>query len=427
MEIEQLVCDYVDAHWDRLAQITRDLVQRPSENTPPTGAEGECQQYLATALRGMGWETALYLPDEVPGVAEHPLYWRGRDYTGRPNLGARREGLGGGRSLVLSGHIDTVPRGTQDWTRDPFGGEIQGNRLYGRGSVDMKAGAATNLFVAEAIQKLGLRLRGDLVLETVVDEEFGGVNGTLAGRLAGYNGDAAVISEPTSLRICPAQRGGRNVFLTFRAAGGILGGARPGAGVIDQLTRFLAALPAFAASRRAAAPAHEYYGGSADPVPVSIGKIFTSPWGFGEPMTNPESCRVEMSWQAMPGETLEKVDAQFMAWFEELLADAPGVFCTRPLIEYPIRWLPGSAIGRDEPLITELSAAAASALGTSPPVTGMEGPCDMYVFHLAGIPAVLWGARGGNIHAADEYVELDSVSAAAKALLLFVCRWCGTA
>ncbi|MGH9665402.1 MAG: M20/M25/M40 family metallo-hydrolase [Bryobacteraceae bacterium] len=80
---------------------------------------------------------------------------------------------------------------------------------------------------------------------------------------------------------------------------------------------------------------------------------------------------------------------------------------------------------RSDPLVRELAACAAEVLGTPPPVEGIEGPCDMYVFHRFGIPAVLWGPRGGNTHAADEYLEIDSAVAAAKALLLFVSRWCG--
>jgi acetylornithine deacetylase len=131
----------------------------------------------------------------VPGIHDHVIFRGGRDYTGRPNVGARKPGTGGGRSLLLSGHIDTVPKGTQPWTRDPFGGEVENNRLFGRGSNDMKAGVAMNMFVVEALSRLNLSLSGDLLFETVVDEEFGGVNGTLAGRLRGFNADATGKSD----------------------------------------------------------------------------------------------------------------------------------------------------------------------------------------------------------------------------------------
>src|SRR5262249_10961354 len=157
----------------------------------------------------------------------------------RPNVVGRLQGNDKGRSLLLSGHIDTVPAGTQKWTRDPFGGQIEGNRLYGRGSNDMKAGVATNLFVLEALRELNISLTGDLLFETVIDEEFGGVTGTLAGRLRGVNADAVVLSEPSFLRICAAQRGGRIAHITLNASGGILDDRTGGAGVIEQLRFFL--------------------------------------------------------------------------------------------------------------------------------------------------------------------------------------------
>jgi len=418
-KLQATIADHVERRRARLIELTRDLVRIPSENKAPHGSEFACQQYVAGVLRAAGWSPELYELSEVEGLASHPLYLAGRDYAGRPNLGARLRGAGNGRSLVLSGHIDTVPAGTQPWTRDPFGGEVEENRIYGRGSNDMKAGVATNLFVVEALRELGLRLRGDLVFETVVDEEFGGVNGTLAGRLKGFNADAAIISEPSFLRICPAQRGGRTAHITFRAPGGVLTEGRfPGAAVA-QLTRFLSAVPEFAAARRRKVKPHELYADSPDPVPVSVTKVFTAPWGTGEPMTIPEECRVELYWQLMPGETQAEVEREFFEWLDGVSGS------DQPQVRFPIRWMPGSAISKSEPLVRELADCAARVLGSAPPIAGIEGPCDMYVFHQAfSIPAVLWGPRGGNTHAADEYVEIDSLVQAAKTLLLFVCEWC---
>jgi acetylornithine deacetylase len=290
----------------------------------------------------------------------------------------------------------------------------------------MKGGVGTNLFVVEALSDLNLKLRGDLVFETVVDEEFGGVNGTLAGRLQGFNADAAVISEPSFLRICPAQRGGRTAHITLKSSGGVLTEGKFPVGVVEQLRYFLLKVEDFAELRRKRAKVHELYAQNIDPVPVSITKVFTSPWGTSEPITIPEECRLEMYWQLMPGELQENVEQEFFAWLNEVVAAAPQLFPTAPRVEFPIRWMPGSYILKSEPLVAELSACASRVLGKEPAIVGIEGPCDMYVFHQEfGIPAVLWGARGGNTHAADEYLEIDSVVAAAKTLLLFVCLWCG--
>jgi acetylornithine deacetylase len=426
--IQQDLASYVDKHADRLVGIVQDLVRIPSENMPPEGSEGQCQSYVSALLQDLGWQPRLYLLGDVPGLKEHPLFVAGRDYRNRPNIGAVHKGAGSGRSLLLSGHIDTVPRGSLPWTRNPFGGDIEGNRVFGRGSNDMKGGVGTNLFVLEALHQLGIQLNGDLLFETVIDEEFGGVNGTLAGRLMGFNADAAIISEPSFGRICPAQRGGRTAHVTLEAAGGVLTeGAFP-VGVIEQLTFLLIQLRRFAEQRRATTKPHKFYAHHGDPVPVSVTKVITSPWGTREPITIPEQCKIEIYWQMMPGETQENVDREFLDWLNSLSSIPGSPFSRAPQVTFPIRWLPGSAISDSEPIITELAECATQIGGQPPAVVGIEGPCDMYVFHqVTGTPAVLWGAKGGNTHAADEYVEIDSLIHAAKVLLTFVCRWCGVA
>ena len=110
---ENKLDSYVNDHRDRLVDIIRDLVRIPSENTPPDGCEETCQEYVAEFLREQGLHPTLYQLGDVPGLKAHPLYGEGRNYQRRPNVGARKKGSGGGRSLVLSGHIDTVPRGSQ--------------------------------------------------------------------------------------------------------------------------------------------------------------------------------------------------------------------------------------------------------------------------------------------------------------------------
>ncbi|MFN7938685.1 MAG: M20/M25/M40 family metallo-hydrolase [Bryobacteraceae bacterium] len=414
-------------HRERLHQIAQDLVRTPSENMPPVGAETSCQEYVLAHFRRCGLQTEAYRPDEVEGIKDHRWYWPGRDYAGRYNVAGRRKGSGGGRSLILSGHIDTVPAGSQPWTRGPFSGEIDGNRLYGRGANDMKAGVAMNLFVAEELQRRGVVLQGDLLIETVVDEEFGGANGTLAGRVRGDVADGAIITEPSFLRVCPAQRGGRTAHITLRASGGVLTGGMFPSGVINALRFFLNEVDVFAAKRRAKVEVHPMYAACADPVPVSITKVTTGPWGFREPITIPEECRIEMYWQMMPGETQEEVEREFFAWLRSLAWKEPQLFPQEPAVELPIRWMPGSFTAAADPLVQAMCASASAVLGRAPEVAGIEGPCDLFLFHEFGMPALLWGPRGGNTHAADEYVELDTLDLAAEALLDMVCRWCGVA
>lgn len=415
----------VEDNRELLLTTLEELIRIPSENRSPAGEEAKCQHYLAERLKSAGYTYDLYSLDEVSDLHGHPLSTPDRDYPERPNLSTVRRGEGGGRSLILSGHIDTVPRGTLPWTREAFEPVREGDRIYGRGSNDMKAGIAINLFVLQMLDANGVRLRGDVTFESVVDEEFGGVNGTLAARLRGSVADAAIVTEPSSLRICAAQRGGRTVHLLFTASGGVLDGG-PGAGVITQLKRFMDELPNFAAQRKRNCKGHPLYG-SDDPVPVTITKITTGPWGTSEPITVPEECRVELYWQLIPGEEEADVDAEFHAWLDGLVSGAPDVFAAKPQVTKAVRWLPGSAIDAEAPLCVELADAAQRVNGVRPPIVGMEAPCDMFIFHRFGMHAVLWGPSGGGAHGSDEFVSIASMLDAAAALLLFTCHWCGVA
>ncbi|HEX8985366.1 MAG TPA: M20/M25/M40 family metallo-hydrolase [Bryobacteraceae bacterium] len=416
----------MDALRPQLLRTLQDLVRIPSENLPPAGNEGPCQAYVAGCLRGLGLEPDVYELHEVAGLTDHPEYWPGRGYAGRPNVNVKLRGSGGGRSLILSGHIDTVPADTPaPWHCGPFMAEMRDGRLFGRGAWDMKAGVAMNLTVLRAIHELGGKLRGDLTFETVVDEEYGGVNGTLAGRLRGYHADAAIIGEPTSLRICPAQRGGRLVHILLQGNGGILSTGERSARAVEQLAHVLGKVPEFARLRQDRVAVHSYYGNSREPFAVWVTNIATGRWGWTQPISVPDRCRVELYWQAMPGETGEQVEQQFFEWWNGVLGQRPDLFSRKPEVEFPMRWLPGCSIPADAPLVREFSRAAAS-LSLKPVVEGMDAPSDMYVFqNCFDTPALMWGPSGDNAHMADEFVDFDSLVAATRVLLRFVSNWCG--
>ena len=409
-----------------LLEALRELVRIPSENFPPKGNERACQQYVASVLRTLGLEPDIYDITDVPTLVSHPEYWPGRLYAGRPNVNAVSRGSGGGRSLILSGHIDTVPADTPvEWDHSPFGAEVHDGRLFGRGAWDMKAGVAINLAVLRAFATLGWRLKGDLIFETVVDEEFGGANGTLAGRLRGYRADAAVITECTSQRICPAQRGGRTLHILLQSQqNGILATGQPRACAVDQLSYVLCKLPEFT-ERRALRAVHPYFRNSQEPFAVWVTNVSTGRWGWTQPLTIPERCRLEIYWQTMPDETREDIEAEFLAWWNEILDQRPDLFPQKPVIDLPMRWLPGCSIPPESEVVAEFSRTA-KALGLDAPVEGLDCPSDMYIFQrIFGIPALMWGPSGGNAHQADEYVDIASLYRAFQALAHFVADWCG--
>jgi acetylornithine deacetylase len=425
--VDRRLSELATARRERLTQTIAELVQIPSENTPPLGSEAECQRYVFDRLNSLDLKAEMYPLMNVAGIRDHPEFWPGRDYTNRPNVAAVWAGSGGGRSLLLSGHIDTVPRGAEPWSRSPFSAVVEGNRLYGLGSNDMKGGIGAFLLAVEILKEAKVRLRGDLLVETIVDEEFGGVNGTLAARLHGHNADAAIICEPSQHMVCPAHAGGRVEHITLRGKNaGILSDGEPPVFVTEQLHYLLGKIAEFAEQRRARTTIHALYADIADPVPVWVTKISCGGWGTQEPITIPSSCKVELYWQAMPGELQEAIEGEFFRWLDDCVAARPTLFPVKPEVSFPIRWLPGSALDGEPELVTLLSDTFHQVTGTQPLVRGIGGPCDMYVFHQHfDTPAVLFGPRGGNTHAPDEWVDLDSAFVVTETLARFICRWCG--
>lgn len=418
------VISKVDALEAYLVSTAQELVRTPSINHPPTGEEYPCQMIVARHFQSMGLTPEVYFLDSVGGLKEHPEYWPGREYTHRPNVVARHEGIGGGRSLVLSGHIDTVPLGVSPWKRDPFGAVIENGRLYGLGAYDMKGGVAAILGVMRALEELGVILKGDLIAETVVDEEFGGVNGTLAGRVRGDNGDAMIITEPSNLMVHNGVRGGQVAQIHLTGPEGIMFEQDEPGHAVRELAHFLKWVDIFRQRRREKVPGWEP--GPYDPVPVWVTKVSAGGWGANVPNTVPAEAKVELYWQLVPGEEEEQVNAEFFAWLAEMVADKPNDFQGLPEVVFPIRFMPASEIPADAPVIQALSRCACRVTGAAPDVRPLPAPSDMYVVQRNfGIPCAHYGPRGAGAHAADEYVLVEDLTTVTKALALLALEWCG--
>jgi acetylornithine deacetylase len=414
---------------DEIVAVAQDLIRTPSRNTPPVGEESACQQYIAAYLRRAGLPADLYEPDQVPGLTTHPAYWPGRDYRDRPNVASTQIGRGGGRSLLLTGHVDTVVCVPAAWSAPPFAAEIRAGRLYGLGAVDMKGPLAAMLVLYKAVKELGLPLRGDLGFESVVDEEEGGVNSTIAGRLRDGPMDAAIIAETTDLKIYPAARGlliPEFVFTSLKEDW-LQVGTRTGpkADAIEQIGLALVHVKELVARRRTH-PVHPLYAGYPDPRPVEVTKVYAGGWGSETPILVPSQGYIQLIVQALPGEERADVLREVEEWLESVMLRHPDAFATRPEIRFSIRWMAPTAMDPAHPLVTILSDSVAQTTGARPEIAGAPYACDMFALHqIFDMPAVIFGPRGGGAHAGDEYVELASLFTFWESLLLFVMSWCG--
>jgi acetylornithine deacetylase len=395
---------WLAAHRSELVDLVRELVSVPSENRPPRGEEGPCQERVAAYLTALGLAVDVFAPDEVKDASAHSAWWPGRDYTGRPNVAARLPGRGNGRSLLFSGHVDVVPA-LGEGAHGYWDGEVEDGRLYGRGSLDMKGGVACYLHALRALVECGAALAGDVLVETTVDEEFGGANGTLACRLRGYNADGAVLPEPTGLAVCHATRGGIQYRLHARGEKGGMdfgGGAPPSA--LHTLARMAVALAD--AERGRGAPIYQYL--------LRCGEEL--PWGTGEGI--PTSGVLEFWAEILPGTSRDALDAELRDVLAPAVANGVAVEW-----EQRTRFLPALDQAPDTPIVVAMRAALGDAQAA--PQTAPFA-CDAFVFsEHSPTPVVVCGPGGDNPHAPDEYVLIDDLHALSAAYVRLALDWCG--
>lgn len=414
------VHSWIHEHLEYILGVNRIFVEIPSENRYPLGDELNVQLQANRFLQQLGFTTDVFLPTDVQGLLEHEAFLRdGRDYSLRPNVVGLKKGRGGGRSLIFSGHMDTVPLQSH-WSKNPFGGDVVNGKQYGIGIFDMKAGMVAAMMASQCLDELGYELLGDLMIECVVDEEFGGANGTLACRLKGYNADAAIIPEPTNMHICPVNQGGAYFRITFK---GNSGRSYSGEALINPVFaagRFLGIIEKYHEWRNATRQSHPLFDDSVSfPTVVQRLNAGNALSDLGDRV--PDECTIDLWIQCNPGVTEEQIRREFIGFCSPLIEYDEIITKCRPEIEKKMRFLPGTEIDSNHGIVQTLQSASQGL-----PIAGAPFACDSFMFNLHSLtPAVIFGPRGGNAHAADEFIDvtdfLDLIEVYAHTIIL----WCG--
>ncbi|HEV8370324.1 MAG TPA: M20/M25/M40 family metallo-hydrolase [Pyrinomonadaceae bacterium] len=413
---------------NQIVELLQKLVRTDSVAIPPDGSETRGQLVLLEFLKAHNVDAELY-DLEFLARSNHPYVRTDRNYKDRHNLIARINGSGQGRSLLLSGHMDTVPVGRDQWIDGPWSGAIQNDRLYGRGSYDMKGGLVAAFAVAAALKKAGVQLTGDFLCESVIDEEWGGGGGSLGARLRGDVADACVIPEPTDLKVYHASRGGSVVDIEVRAGdpenyfskNEVLSPAIP-------IGRLLNWIDNLSITRREIEKG-EAYRNFSDPAPVQVLAIEANSFDTLTPLSVPLTGRVRLYLQFLPHEDVASVIEEIKTSFDSF-CDGDSFFNIyrpewKPLFDPPLL---GHEIDFDHQWTRTLSGCAAGVLEVDPQVTGAQFPCDAFLNQrYFGIPTLIFGPRGGGAHNANEFVELKSVLQTAEVLLAAALTWCGAA
>lgn len=356
-----------------LTELAAELVRIDSVNpdlVPGGAGEGELARFVAEWLADAGLEV------EVEEVA-----------PGRPNVVGRARGSGGGPTLLLNAHMDTVGYGGMEAPLEP---RVENGRLYGRGAYDMKGSLAAIMVAgAEAVQA---GLRGDVLVAAVADEEVYSIGAEAVARAC--RADAAIVAEPTELRLVVAHKG--FVWMEVETNGRAAHGSRPDLGedAIVAMGHVLTGLGALGETLLAK-PSHPLLGSGSVHASVIRGGVELS--------TYPESCVLGLERRTVPGETVELVEAQI----REI---AGGVEIRTTFVREPFE------VAQDEPVVQAVLRHAGG-----PEVAGFAGWADSAVFAAAGIPTVVFGPGGEGAHAQVEWVDLADLERC-KDLYLAVAR-----
>jgi acetylornithine deacetylase len=380
----------VDHGW--LLETLQRLVQIDSVNpllVPGAAGETEIAEYVAGSLAAMGLEVQKFEPE-----------------PGRVSVLGRLRGTGGGRSLMLNAHLDTVGVAGM---RDPFSGELRDERIYGRGAFDMKGSLAACMAAAKDL--VGSGLRGDVLVAAVADEEYGSL-GTqdLITRLPKVDG--AIVTEPTALDVCLAHKGYLwiEVLVTGRAAHGSK--FQQGIDANLKMGKFLAALSHLESDLRQRDP-HPLVG------PPSLHAALLE--GGSGLSTYAAACKLQIERRTVPGETEAQAVAEIQAIVDELQRADKDFHATVKCFfsRDPFEVSPEAGVVRC------LDRAAAKVRGHQAKHIGDTPWMDAALLSAAGIETAVCGAAGTGAHADEEWVDFASVVKLGEILAEAAREYCG--
>lgn len=399
-------------------KLLQQLVQADSTQ----GNEQTAQDIVIATLQNIGLEVDVWEPDGVE-LINHPYFVSPRGkFQGSPNVVGIKKGIGEGRSLILNGHIDVVPAGDiEQWEHDPFSGEIIDGKLFGRGATDMKGGNVSLLLALSALQNLKVSLKGDVYFQSVIEEESGG-SGTLAAILRGYKADAAIIPEPTNMKIFPKQQGSIwfKIHIKGRAAHG--GTRYEGVSAIEKALIAIEHIQELEKKRneRIIDP---LYKSVPIPIPINIGKIEGGNW----PSSVADYVCIEGRIGVAPEETIEAAKLEVENWLACLKQVDPWFVEHPTIVEwFGARWLPG-AIDTKHEFVNKLINNYEHVLGTPPVVEASPWGTDGGLLtKVAETPTIVFGPGvTEKAHHPNEYIEIDKVFQAAEIIALTIIDWCG--
>lgn len=412
------IMETVDANKDKAIRFLQDIVAIPSV----TGDEGKIQAFLNDYLKKAGLEVDMW-ESNWDELKKHPGYIPVEiGYKGRPNIVAKWKGSGGGRSLLLNGHTDVIPVGNgEGWSDNPWSAKIKEGRIYGRGSCDMKSGVASHILAVEFLKAAGIKLKGDVLINIVIDEEVSG-HGTLDTVIRGYTADAGISGETSGLAVQPACIG--RIWFEIEIQGKAAGIQRRYQGVSGielgyKITKAVSDLEAI----RVASVKHPLYPKPIDSIPCMIGAFHAGNF----PSSFAATCLLKGSMATVPGEDHEGVKRTLVEHIAKVAAQDPWMKDHPPKVRFVGYDAQASEIPVSHPIVATVSKNYTEVTGRQPEISGRQGAADTRFLNLYGnTPTVIFGPGSTAVmHSDDEYVSIEDYIAAIKVMALSIYDWCG--
>jgi len=416
-DIKQRVFRHIDGKCDEIVRNLSELVQIPSI----TGQEGEAQRYMQRLYSGLGLKVTSRDAD-LDKIRRHPAYVKSAfGYSGRPNIVGVLEGKPSARSLILNGHIDVVsPEPAAEWEFSPWEGRVVGNKLYGRGACDMKAGLIANYYALKSLLENGLKPEGTVILQSVIEEEIMAGGGTLACLVDGFTADGLIATEP-NMKIIIAHPG--VLFFKVRVVGksAHAGVAHTGVNAIGKMNIVYDALVELDEKRAQENRYHLFEKHAGRSCHLNIGTYRAGDW-----ISTVAGCaEIECRMSHLPAEDPGAVRHQV----EQTVADAAAQ--DEWLRQHPpeVIWYERQVIpweqAPDDPFILAFKSTADSTLKSDIDIVGATWGMDTRLAPFFNMPAISFGPNGRNIHGVNEHVDIDSVIDCTKVLAAFIMDWCG--
>ena len=408
-----------------------------------SGNESGVQQLIQKELLNLGMETTLYELN-IEDLKQNKYFVSNRkDFKGSPNLigilrGKYSKGTDSividsqgnqnqqqqhrrhlGRSVILNGHVDVVHEGDNQWKLDPYSGHNDGQRIYGRGSTDMKGGIFSSFLALKMLQNLDIELDGDVIFQSVIEEESGGA-GTLSTVLKGFHADAAIIPEPTQLKIFPKQQG--SMWFRIHVFGlSAHGGTRyEGVSAIEKSMLVINAIKKLEDERNQRVKSTDpLYKDLPIPIPINVGKIHGGKW----PSSVADLVILEGRIGVSPSETLENAREEL----HKALVNIEDEWIRQHPVKlefFGAHWLPGG-IDLNHDIVKKISEAYEEVLNGKPVIESSPWGTDGGYLSYNGIPAVVFGPGTTSLaHQVDESIDIDNMISCAKVIALTLVNFC---